>query len=98
MSVGVETVFSFSRVSGMRLDIGSSSPVTFLSMRLDPDRSEVLEVASPLSPARRALRIDVEGVDRSVEAIRSRFRFSPPKQRLAQRSGNRMRPISLPSG
>ena len=34
-------------------------------MRLDPDRSEVLEVAPPLSPARRALRIDVEGVDRS---------------------------------
>jgi hypothetical protein len=27
-----------------------------------------------------------------------RFRFTPPKHTLAQRSGSRMRPISLPSG
>src|SRR2546427_2715399 len=30
--------------------------------------------------------------------MKSRSRFPPPKQRLAQRSGRRMRPSSLPSG
>ncbi len=33
-----------------------------------------------------------------LAAMNSRLRFTPPKQTLAQRSGSRMRPISLPSG
>ena len=54
---------------------------------------------APASPAQRALRVDVERVERLARGHEQAVaRARPPKQRLAQRSGSAMRPIGVPSG
>src|SRR6516162_3784585 len=54
--------------------------------------AKVASQAVPHSPSRRALRIDVERIERVARAMNSRLRLTPPKQRLSQRT-----PSGVPS-